>query len=271
MTYQNGKIYKILNIVDDDVYVGSTCQSLSQRMSKHRWSMKTNHHTGMLNDKINEHGIDAFYIELIEDYPCDNKEQLNAREGYHIRLTGTLNNRIAGRTKGQYYADNIDKITQYKKDYRETHSDAIKTWKKNYRETHIDELKEKSKNYRETHKDETAMRQKRYREVNKDTIKEKKHNWHVQNINEIHVKQKQYYETHKEEICEQKKLYRQTHKDKLAVTQKQYRETNKEILNKRFECSVCDGSYLPRHKKTHEQTQKHQQALVSTPAECDKC
>ena len=99
MTYQNGKIYKILNIVDDDVYVGSTCQSLSQRMSKHRWSMKTNHHTGMLNDKINEHGIDAFYIELIEDYPCDNKEQLNAREGYHIRLTGTLNNRIAGRTK----------------------------------------------------------------------------------------------------------------------------------------------------------------------------
>ena len=34
--YQNGKIYCIRNTIDDDVYVGSTTQALSQRMEKHR-------------------------------------------------------------------------------------------------------------------------------------------------------------------------------------------------------------------------------------------
>ena len=208
MDYAKGKIYKLLNNIDDDVYVGSTCQSLSRRMAKHRWCTKSTVSCDRpLYAKMNELGVDQFYIELLEEYPCDNKEQLNAREGYYIRSTGTLNMTIAGRSKHQY---NID---------------------------------------------------------NKDTIKEKKYIYGVKNKDEIHAKKKQYYETHKDEICERSKLYQQTHKDEIAVKTKQYRETNKEIINKRFECSVCDGSYLPRHKKTHEQTQKHQQALTG----CENC
>ena len=36
MDYKNAKIYKVLNDVTDDVYVGSTCQTLSKRMAEHR-------------------------------------------------------------------------------------------------------------------------------------------------------------------------------------------------------------------------------------------
>ena len=36
MDYKNGKIYQILNNVNDDIYVGSTCQALSKRMYQHR-------------------------------------------------------------------------------------------------------------------------------------------------------------------------------------------------------------------------------------------
>jgi hypothetical protein len=38
-------------------------------------------------------------IELIEEYPCDNKIQLNKKEGEHIRNNTCLNRCIPGRTK----------------------------------------------------------------------------------------------------------------------------------------------------------------------------
>mgnify|MGYP000193754898 CR=1 FL=1 len=35
--YSTGKIYKILNNIDDNVYVGSTIKALGQRMAHHRY------------------------------------------------------------------------------------------------------------------------------------------------------------------------------------------------------------------------------------------
>ena len=98
--YSNGKIYSVRNIIDDDVYIGSTCSSLSQRMVKHRSDSKRL--KMRLYDKMQEIGVDNFYIELVEEHPCDNIEQLRRREGELIRLMGTLNKRIDGRTKTEY-------------------------------------------------------------------------------------------------------------------------------------------------------------------------
>ena len=40
MDYKSGKIYCIRNDINDEIYVGSTTQSLSQRMAKHRSDKK---------------------------------------------------------------------------------------------------------------------------------------------------------------------------------------------------------------------------------------
>ena len=49
---------------------------------------------------MNEIGVQHFQIELIETYPCNNKEELLAKEGYYIRtLKPSLNQRIAGGPK----------------------------------------------------------------------------------------------------------------------------------------------------------------------------
>ena len=40
MNYRNGKIYCIINTVDDDIYVGSTTQLLTERMCLHRSKLK---------------------------------------------------------------------------------------------------------------------------------------------------------------------------------------------------------------------------------------
>jgi group I intron endonuclease len=98
--YKNGKIYCIRNNIDDDLYVGSTTQPLCKRMAKHREATRNEvkvHRN--LYVKMLEHGLEHFYIELIEDCPCETLEQLRKREGHYIREMATLNHQIAGRKR----------------------------------------------------------------------------------------------------------------------------------------------------------------------------
>ena len=41
-------------------------------------------------------------MELYEEFSCENKEQLNKREGEITRKIGTLNKRIEARTQKEY-------------------------------------------------------------------------------------------------------------------------------------------------------------------------
>ena len=69
--YTKGKIYIIRNSENDLTYIGSTCQTLAQRMAQHRRDMKyPKRQQYKLYQAMNELGVDAFYIELLEDYPC---------------------------------------------------------------------------------------------------------------------------------------------------------------------------------------------------------
>ena len=67
--YQNGKIYKILNNIDGEIYVGSTIETLGQRMAKHRSEAKRTQNK--FYNHMNELGVENLYIELIENFPCN--------------------------------------------------------------------------------------------------------------------------------------------------------------------------------------------------------
>ena len=128
MDYKNARIYQILNNVTNDVYVGSTCQPLSKRMAKHRLNMTCkDKQTLPLYLKMQEIGIEHFYIELLEECPCENKEQLRKREGQYIRQIGTLNKCIAGRSTKEYNYENKDKIVEQTKHYREANKERLRT------------------------------------------------------------------------------------------------------------------------------------------------
>eukprot|EP00438_Fugacium_kawagutii_P018336 Skav212485 [mRNA] locus=scaffold385:584863:585342:- [translate_table: standard] len=128
LDYSKAKIYQVLNDVDDDVYIGATCQSLSMRMAGHR---RTKNLTGKnknmkLYQKMRELGEEHFYIELVEETPCENKEQLRAIEGEYIRSIGTLNHNVAGRTMKQYTEDNKEKKAEYdKKRFQERREEIL--------------------------------------------------------------------------------------------------------------------------------------------------
>ena len=123
-SYSNGRIYCIRNNVNDDVYVGSTTQPLSQRFQKHKCDLKNPKKNNFkFYQYMNELGEQNFYIELIEEYPCENIEQLRRKEGEWIRKMATLNTKIAGRTTREYYEEHLEDKKEYDKLYHEENKD----------------------------------------------------------------------------------------------------------------------------------------------------
>eukprot|EP00971_Amphidinium_carterae_P245450 4873935-Amphidinium_carterae.1 len=70
-------------------------------------------------------GVENFYIELIETFPCASKEELRAREGHWIREIGTLNHLISGRSWQEYKNDNRSEINTKAKQYYQTRKDYL--------------------------------------------------------------------------------------------------------------------------------------------------
>ena len=154
VNYQLGKIYKIESNQCEQVYVGSTVQPLSKRMTSHRDDYKC--YLNGKRSRITSFDIlkyDDAKIYLIEDYPCERKEQLHSREGYWIKELDCVNKRIAGRSKKEWREENKDKIREKKKQYREENKDKIREKKKQWREENKDKIRDKDKQYREENKD----------------------------------------------------------------------------------------------------------------------
>ena len=79
--YKNGMIYKLVNDVNDDIYIGSTTQTLPKRLGNHKAKYKC-----YLNEKcdfITSFNIIKYQsckIILIEEFPCKSKIELEKRE-----------------------------------------------------------------------------------------------------------------------------------------------------------------------------------------------
>jgi len=174
--YKNGKIYTIRCKNDNTlIYVGSTVQPLFKRWYKHKTRANNEKYNNIkLYQKIRETNIDDWYIELYENCPCENKEQLNKREGEVIREISTINKYIAGRTKKEYYEDNKGKIVEQRKKKYEANKDKIKESSKQFYETNKDKVKEYMKQYRKVNGDKIKEYMNQYNEANKELISQKR-------------------------------------------------------------------------------------------------
>ena len=180
VNYQEGKIYKIVSNTDDDIcYVGSTTKKyLSQRMDSHRSDYKKLKKGKNINTSaykmFEKFGVENCRIELIEVYPSNSKDELIKKEGEHIRKLNCVNRCIMGRTKREYYDDNINKILTYNKILRQKNKDVISKKQKVYYQKNKDNLLEKDKIRYEKNKDIILEKKKIYYEENRDIISEKR-------------------------------------------------------------------------------------------------
>ena len=145
--FKNGKIYIIRNRVNELTYIGSTCQSLSKRMAQHRRDSRNRQHDTMkLYVLMKELGVDSFYIELLEHFPCNSREELYKKEGECMRnRQSELNSRIQGRTDEEYRKEEREKILVKKKEHYKKNQEYYKQKVKEYSEAHKEYLGKKKK------------------------------------------------------------------------------------------------------------------------------
>ena len=153
VNYKNGKIYKLWSPEGDMIYIGSTCRELARRKAGHKGNPSA-------TSKILFDTYTDIRIELIEEYPCDNKEQLNRKEGEYIRTLECVNKIVAGRTIKEYREDN----KEHKKDYYQKNKERVAEKQKEYYERNKEHLAEYQKEYNERNKEHLVEKKREYRE-----------------------------------------------------------------------------------------------------------
>ena len=206
--YSKGQIYSI-RFFDNDklIYIGSTIQPLAVRFGGHKRNIRCS-----LYHYIQENFNGDFkmcYIELIENFECNNRNELDKREGELIRQYKADNNyivinkNIAGRTNKEYQQDNVDKIKEYKKEYRQINADIIKEIKRQHYKDNADKFKEYQNEYYLYNADKIKEYQNEYKQINADKIREQNKKYRQRNADKIREKRKQYYLRKKVEAKEQ--------------------------------------------------------------------
>jgi hypothetical protein len=154
MDYQKSKIYQITDIAYTKMYIGSTTQSLSRRFSKHKAGYKLwqdgKTHKYSVFDIFNEFGVENCKIELLEEFSCNNRMELERKEGDYIRINNCVNRIIAGRTDKEYYQDHKEDLLKQMKEYRQDHKEQIKQ----YYQDHKEDLLKQMKEYYHDHKEQ---------------------------------------------------------------------------------------------------------------------
>jgi hypothetical protein len=123
--YQNGKIYKITS--GELTYIGSTCEpTLARRLAGHIKDYKRckkNNKKFVSSFTIIETG--QYEITLIELFPCGSKDELTARERFHIETNVCVNRSIPTRTKVEYNEANKEAIQTQHKEYYEANKETL--------------------------------------------------------------------------------------------------------------------------------------------------
>ncbi len=225
--YHDSKIYKIISDQTDNIYIGSTTQSLSNRMAGHRKQMvlyKNNQKNYCGSFEILQYA-DA-RIVLIEKVKCESKEELRKlEEECRQKNKDICTNKykaFTGLTPKEYWAERAQ----------------------------TEEFKAKQAEYREKNRELINERHKKYRDENKELVKARKKKYYDNNIELMQQKSKKYREEHHDELIERKKAYYGANKE--AILQKQKEKATCE----------CGSTYRSGGKARHLKTTKHQEFIA---------
>ena len=122
-----GRVYKIINSVDDKIYIGSTFKKLNERLRTHKSDAKKR--GSKFYKFMNEIGFDKFSIQLLEEVYVSNEEELRQIEDNYISQ------------------QNPDLLLNEKRAFRkaEDYPEWKKTYMKEYNKKYHEERKEKRK------------------------------------------------------------------------------------------------------------------------------
>ena len=168
--YNNGKIYKIIDMINDFYYIGSTTSTLARRLYEHKQNI-TRIQSRKVYNYFNEIGFDNIKIILIKEVNVENRNQLLKAE----------NDIIEECLKDEKCLNSRRSWTQIS-----TLANDRDEYSKLYYEHYKNEILETIKKYKILNRDTINQKKKVYRSNNKEKISEELKNG-MKNINHISV------------------------------------------------------------------------------------
>ena len=96
--YSNGYIYGIKCNTTNLLYIGSSIEPMKTRLTKHITDLKgylgINPRPRAYRSSFEVLMNDNYEMKKVCDYPCENKHQLEVREGLFIKHNNTCNKRL---------------------------------------------------------------------------------------------------------------------------------------------------------------------------------
>ena len=77
-------IYKIINLINNKIYIGYTSQNINARFSQHKSDSLNNRDNSILHKAIKKYGAENFKIEVIEEFD-ENKKEWQSLEKFYIK------------------------------------------------------------------------------------------------------------------------------------------------------------------------------------------
>jgi hypothetical protein len=197
--YDRGKIYRVI-APDNAQYIGSTIDTLISRFGNHR-RMYTSWKAGNLKrpcattQLFDKYGVENCKIELIENFPCGCKKELDQREGEIIKANNCINKVVAGRSGEEYRKDKKEELNQKSRTYYEENKEKELERVRSYYKENSDARKQYEKNRRQIFTEEEIQqesdRKKKWREENADKVKEQKRKWNEANRDKINARKRE--------------------------------------------------------------------------------
>jgi group I intron endonuclease len=197
--YANGKIYRLVNSIDGEEYVGSSCTSLAKRLHAHRKVAKKQGERRVYKH-LNEIGFENVSIVLVEEYPCDNKMELERRERYWIeQLKPTLNTAVPTRTVKEWYAENADKVRESIAKYITKNANKVRERQAKYRAENAKKERDRQAIYRAENTEKVRERLAKYRAENAEKVRERQAKYYAENREAINARARERYALKKQQ------------------------------------------------------------------------
>ena len=233
--YINSVIYKwrhIEDLNDDMILIGSTYH-FSKRKYKYKQDIcnpnSKDYNTPSCVYIRENGGYNNWIMEVIEKYPCNNKDELRMKEDELIlKMNPKLNTYRAYVTheefqdiKKEYYFKNKDEIIKRNAEYYNKNKDNISKKCAEYYKQNKNKIDKKALEYYKQNRDEINKKQAEYRKQNRDEINKKKAEYYKQNRDEINKKLTEYRKQNRDEINKRKAEYYNKNKDKIKEKQRE--------------------------------------------------
>ena len=246
--YSKGKIYKLVNDVNDDFYVGSTATSLAKRKYWHKTKGRQMPGVKAIFDEI---GWDKMKIILVEEWPCENNDQLRQRERYWFDALKPTMNIIRPWVSEE-------ERQEYRQEYRQR--PEIKERDREYRQR--PEIKERDREYQREYHQRPEVKERRREYQQQPEVKERRREYDQRP--EVKERRREYDQ--RPEVKERQREYDQ--RPEVKERQREYdqrpevKERKREYNNRpdrvqQIQCP-CGSNVQQRGLQRHERTRKHQ-------------